>query len=112
MEKYTGVKMDAATPGVAAAAGVDAVAQMTDLPGEISRMVAADRALIRNVWTQLQHHCSHIAAAGLWVTLGLDDAPQPHNRDQPDGTLRQIKDQGEIESNEEGFASLGFWHNA
>ena len=52
METYTGAKMDASTPGVTQAVGVDAVEPMTELPAELSRLIAADRALAKNVWTQ------------------------------------------------------------
>ncbi len=43
METYTGAKMDAASPGVAEAAGVDAVEPMTELPAVLKRLIAADR---------------------------------------------------------------------
>src|SRR5579872_451934 len=44
-EHYTGVKMDAATPGVTQATGVDAVEPMTELPAELNKVVAADHNL-------------------------------------------------------------------
>ena len=37
--------MDASTPGVAEAAGVDAVEPMTALPAELNKMAAANRSL-------------------------------------------------------------------
>ena len=52
MENYTGVKMDAATPGVAEAARIDHVEPMTELPAELNRLIAADRDLLSNLWTQ------------------------------------------------------------
>ena len=52
MEKYTGVKMDAATPGVEEASGVDQVEPMAELPAELNQLVAADRSLFNNLWTQ------------------------------------------------------------
>ena len=52
MEKYTGVKMDAATPGVEEASGVDQVEPMAELPAELNQLVAADRSLFSNLWTQ------------------------------------------------------------
>ena len=42
-ETYTGAKMDAASPGVAQATGVDAVQPMTELPAELNKVIAADR---------------------------------------------------------------------
>ena len=97
MEKYTGVKMDAATPGAAEAAGVDAVEPMTELPAELSRLIATDRALGKNLWTQPD---STVAAALLGFTatiLGTNETPRPHDVTEPAAELRLIKDAGEIE---------------
>src|SRR5215469_7697822 len=44
-EKYTGVKMDAATPGVQQATGFEVVERMTDLPSELNQLIASDRDL-------------------------------------------------------------------
>ncbi len=52
MEKYTGVKMDAATPGASEASGVDNVEPMTQLPADLTALISADRALAANLWTQ------------------------------------------------------------
>ena len=52
MEKYTGVKMDAATPGVTEASGVDHVEPMTELPAELNRLLPPIAALFNNLWTQ------------------------------------------------------------
>src|SRR5208337_1120948 len=51
-EKYTGPKLDAASPGAARMAGVDAAEPMTGLSTELNRLMDADRLLARNVWTQ------------------------------------------------------------
>jgi Xaa-Pro aminopeptidase len=96
-EKYTGVKMDAATPGVADSAGVDGVEPMTALPGELTRLISADRELFGNLWTQPG---SPQAAALLGFTataLGTGEAPQMHDVTSLTMPLRQIKDAGEIE---------------
>src|ERR1035438_10112154 len=45
MEKYTGAKLDASSPGVAEAAGVDSVQAMTELPAVLNRLIAADRRM-------------------------------------------------------------------
>jgi Xaa-Pro aminopeptidase len=97
MEKYTGIKMDAATQGVAAATGVDAVEPMTELPGELTRLMAADRALIRNVWTQPDFPAATALLGFTGVTLGMGTAPTPHDVTSLTMPLRQIKDEGEIE---------------
>ena len=52
MEKYTGTKLDAASPGVAQATGVDAVEPMTELPAELNGLMDTDRRLARKLWTQ------------------------------------------------------------
>jgi len=97
MEKYTGVKMDAATPGVEQAAGVDNVEPMTELPEELGRMVAADRPLIRNVWTQPDSAAATALLNFTAVTLGTSTVPQAHDVTSLTMPLRQIKDEGEIE---------------
>ena len=48
-EKYTGVKVDAATPGAAQKAGVDDVKAMTDLPRALNDLIAADRRLTARI---------------------------------------------------------------
>jgi Xaa-Pro aminopeptidase len=96
MEKYTGVKMDAATPGVEEAAGVDNVEPMTELPAELSRLLAADRALERNLWTQPDSAAATALLSFTAVTLGTAAVPQPHDVTSLIMPLRQIKDDGEI----------------
>ncbi len=96
MEKYTGVKMDAATPGVAESAGVDNVEPMTKLPAELSRLLAADRALEKNLWTQPDSAAATALLSFTAVTLGTAAVPQPHDLTSLIMPLRQIKDDGEI----------------
>ena len=97
LENYTGVKMDAATAGVEDASGVDHVEPMTELPAELSRMIAANRSLIANLWTQPDSASATALLSFTATTLGSGDAP--HARDVTTLTmpLRQIKDEGEIE---------------
>ncbi len=97
METYTGAKMDASTPGVTEAVGVDAVEPMTELPAELSRLMAADRALARNVWTQPGSAAATALLGFTAVTLGEETAPQPLDVTSLTMPLRQIKDDGEIE---------------
>ena len=52
MEAYTGAKMDAATPGVAKATGVDNVEAMTNLAADLNKLVADDRRVAANLWMQ------------------------------------------------------------
>jgi Xaa-Pro aminopeptidase len=97
MEKYTGVKMDAATPGVRDATGVDAVEQMTDLPAELSRILAADRALVSNLWTQPGSPAAAALLGFTATTLGVSALAQPHDVTSLTAQLRMFKDTGEIE---------------
>jgi Xaa-Pro aminopeptidase len=97
MEKYTGVKMDASTPGVAQAAGVDAVESMTDLPAELSRLLAADRALESNLWTQPDSSAATALLGFTQATLGSNATLRPRDVTERTGQLRMIKDAGEIE---------------
>ncbi len=97
MEKYTGAKMDAATPAVAQAAGVDSVEPMTELPIELTRMIAADRTLSVNVWTQPDSSAATALLSFTGVTLGADTAPKPRDVTSLTMPLRQIKDEGEIQ---------------
>ena len=97
MEKYTGVKMDAATPGVAEAAGVDHVESMTDLPGELSRLIASDRALQSNLWAQLDSEPADALLRFTAATLGSSEAPRPHDITALTGQLRIVKDDGEVD---------------
>ena len=96
MEKYTGVKMDAATPNAAALAGVDEVMPMTALPSALNGMIAADRQVGANLWT---HPDSEQATALLsWTSATLGNSAPLKARDLTQLTtpLRQIKDAGEI----------------
>lgn len=52
-EKYTGVKMDETTPGVAAATGVDAVMALDSLPAVVGKFISEDRRRGQKVWAQL-----------------------------------------------------------
>ena len=97
METYTGVKMDASTPGVKNAVGVDIVEPMTELPAELNRLISADRALAKNVWTQPGSAAATALISFTAVTLGSEAAPQPHDVTSLTMPLRQIKDNGEIE---------------
>ncbi|MFZ0338773.1 MAG: aminopeptidase P N-terminal domain-containing protein [Terracidiphilus sp.] len=97
MEAYTGVKMDAATPGVAEAAGVDDVEPMTELPAELSHLISTNRSLIANVWTQPDSASATALLSFTATTLGSGDVPHAHDVTTLTMPLRQIKDEGEIQ---------------
>jgi Xaa-Pro aminopeptidase len=96
-EKYTGVKLDSATPGAAQTAGVDAVMQMTELPAALNALIAADRRLARNIWSQPEAPQARALLGFTAATLGV--APTEPVRDVTGLTaqLRVVKDGGEIE---------------
>ena len=99
MEKYTGVKLDAATPGAAQTAGVEAVYPMTDLPTVLNRLIAADWRLARNVWAQPGAPQAKALLRFTAVTLGMDASDSAHDvHDVTELTqqLRAVKDAGEI----------------
>jgi Xaa-Pro aminopeptidase len=96
MEKYTGVKMDAATPDAPQTAGVDAVEPMASLPAELASLVAADRALGRNLWTQPDAPAAKALVDFTATALGTTALPQPRDVTTPTGQLRLFKDASEI----------------
>ncbi len=96
MEKYTGAKLDAASPGVAGAAGVDAVEAMTALPAVLNRLIDADRRLIHNVWTQPEAPQAKALLGFTAVTLGVAASDSAHDATELTGQLRAVKDAGEI----------------
>ncbi len=72
IEKYTGEKMDATTPGAAAKAGVDEVLPMTLLPQMLGRFLAEDRRRTRMLWSQTDMPAAIAAVNFLGPTLGGD----------------------------------------
>lgn len=97
MEKYTGVKLDAATPGAAETAGVDQVLPMTDLPRVLSEMIAADRSINSRIWTQADNKQAEALVEFTAAVLGDTSAPAFHDVATLTTPLRQVKDAGEIE---------------
>ncbi|MGB6743444.1 MAG: Xaa-Pro peptidase family protein [Terracidiphilus sp.] len=97
MEKYTGVKMDAATPNAAQAAGVDAVESMAELPAEMNRLIGADRRLLQNIWVQPQAPQASALLEFTAAMLGTGTQPQAHDVTDLTAQLRVEKDAGEIE---------------
>ena len=96
MEQYTGAKMDAATPGVAHATGMDSVEPMTNVAADLNKLIADDRRVAMNVWTQ-----PHVKAADSLLdftaaTLGTT-AAAPRDVSTLTMPLREMKDAGEIE---------------
>jgi Xaa-Pro aminopeptidase len=96
MEKYTGIKLDSASPGVAQATGVDVVEQMTDLPATLNALIAADRRLAYNLWTQPTAPQAKALVDFTAATFGT--APNAtHDVTSPITLLRLTKDAGEVD---------------
>ena len=96
MEKYTGAKLDAASPGVAGVTGVEVVKPMTELPGVLNRLIDADRRLILNLWTQPESPQAKALLGFTRATLGMDATDTAHDVTGLTAELRVVKDAGEI----------------
>ena len=97
LEKYTGAKMDAATAGVAEAAGVEAVEPITELPAELNKLIAADRRMAVNLWTQPLAPQSKALVDFTAASLGAPALPEPKDVTSLTAQLRVEKDAGEVE---------------
>ncbi|MGA9464493.1 MAG: aminopeptidase P N-terminal domain-containing protein [Terracidiphilus sp.] len=96
-ELYTGVKMDAATPHVIEATGVESVEAMTEVPVELNRVVAENRRLLTNLWTQPDSEPAKALVNFNATTLGLGAAYAANDVTRLTTPLREEKDAGEIE---------------
>ncbi|HEY3706721.1 MAG TPA: M24 family peptidase, partial [Terracidiphilus sp.] len=97
MEKYTGVKLDAATPNAARAAGVDQVMAMTELARVLSDMIAADRRVTGRVWSQAGNKQADALLTLTGAILGAGTAPALHDVATISTPLREVKDAGELD---------------
>ncbi len=96
MEKYTGIKLDAATPHAAKTTGVDEVAAMTDLSTRLNALVAADRRLSLNLWTQPEAPQAKALLNWISATIGQGNTPAAHDLTTLTTQLRVVKDPGEL----------------
>lgn len=97
MEKYTGIKLDAATPGAAEAAGVDSVEAMTELPKVLNSLIAPDHRLFYREWTQPTAPQGKALVGFLAATLGMGEPASSRDVGSLIQQLRVVKDPGEIE---------------
>jgi Xaa-Pro aminopeptidase len=83
--------------GVEQASGVDHVEPMAELPAELNQLIAADRTLYANLWTQpdspAPKPCLALSASR-WEHRPF---PPSHDVTSQIMPLRQVKDDGEIE---------------
>jgi len=96
MERYTGIKLDAITPGAAQTAGVDAVLPMTELPSVLNKLIDANRPLLRNLWAEPESKAALSLVGFTATTLGVGDAPALRDVSELTRQLRLVKDAGEI----------------
>lgn len=97
MEKYTGIKLDASTPGAAEKAGIDRVMQMAELPKVLSDMVAADRRLFARIWAQDNNSQAKALVEFTAATLGSSVTPASRDVAALTTPLREVKDTGELD---------------
>jgi Xaa-Pro aminopeptidase len=96
MEKYTGEKMDAATPQAAAKTGFDEVRPLTELPAVLNQLIDADRGLTRRIWAQPAAPQAKSLVGFVATTLGMDAVPSTHDVTAPVAALRVVKDASEV----------------
>ena len=96
MELYTGTKMDASTPAVTKATGVDNVEPMANLAADLNNVIADDRRTAINLWTQPGNKAAESLLGFTAATLG---GTLPSAKDLTSLTmlLREVKDAREIE---------------
>jgi len=96
MEKYTGAKMDAATPGAAATTGFDEVLPMTELPAVLNKLAGADRARLSHIYGQKDSPEVQSAVAFTAATLGMSTTPAIEDIGSLTMPLRAIKSPAEL----------------
>ncbi|HEY2040566.1 MAG TPA: Xaa-Pro peptidase family protein [Edaphobacter sp.] len=97
VEKYTGPKMDAATPGVTTTTGFDEVLPMTELPAVLNKIAQGDRTRIRNVWIEKDSSQAKSLLGFTASTLGVAAIDPAGDVSQPIMMLRAIKSPAELE---------------
>jgi Xaa-Pro aminopeptidase len=97
MERYTGAKLGADTPGAAVTAGVDEVKSMTELPSLLGDLVRQNPTVLRNLWSEPDSEQAKSLLAWTATTLGADQLHNFQNVRDLTNQLRAIKDPGEIE---------------
>ena len=76
MERYTGVKLDAASPDAPKVTGVDEVKSMSDLPAILTALAGKDRSVPPHLEPDRRLRNRSLWSIGLAVTLGIAEAPE------------------------------------
>lgn len=95
-ERYTGAKMDAATPEATKLAGVDEVKPLSELPELLNKMIVADPSLGFMLATEPDSKLADTLLAWNAVTFSQHRAPKTRDLSKLVAELRLIKDPGEI----------------
>jgi Xaa-Pro aminopeptidase len=95
-EKYTGKKIDAATPGAREALGVDEVMPLASLPEVFGSFLAEDTRRAKAVWTQQDLDTASAALVFTSTVLGTDVTPPSHDVRDLTERLRMVKTPAEI----------------
>jgi Xaa-Pro aminopeptidase len=96
MERYTGAKLGADTPGAADTAGVDEVKNMNELPSFLGDLARQNPAALRTLWSEPDSEQAKSLVAWTATTLGLDQVPNFLNVRDLTNQLRAIKEPGEL----------------
>ena len=96
MERYTGVKIDADTPGASATTGVAEVAPLSRFAQVVAKEVLTDRRRIYRSLVEMDSPQAVLMMNSLAVAMGMDKAPPSGDVHDAVLALRAIKDQGEM----------------
>jgi Xaa-Pro aminopeptidase len=96
MEKYTGIKLDAASANAVGVSGVSEVMPLTEMPSELNKLIVEDRGLATHVWSQPTAPASKALIEWTAETLGSDTVPGMRDVTSVTMPLRLIKDEGEL----------------
>jgi len=96
MEKYTGPKLDASNEHAEHITGVDEVLPMSDLSVQLNKVIATDRRLEYQLYTEPDSSAAKAIATWTASTLGADTVPATHDISPLTTELRVVKDAGEL----------------
>lgn len=96
-ERYTGAKLDPASPEAPNITGVAEVEPMTELPGVLGGLLRSDRYLERSLWSQPDDPHARALAAWTAATLGSNTTPSLLDVRSLTGVLRATKSDGEMD---------------
>jgi Xaa-Pro aminopeptidase len=95
-EKYTGAKVDAATPGARELLGVDEVMPLSSLPVVLAGFLGEDLRRAKNVWTQQDMGVASATLNFTATVLGIDSLPPTQDVRSLTMQLRMVKSPAEI----------------